>query len=77
MKTVPAVVRFKKRLSNNPNVNLVDMSIPLKSQESIPSLKDVLEMEVASKYYLTNEIIEKLVRESEGKELVSIKVNKR
>lgn len=77
IKQVPMVQRMKKRLQSNPKVNLVDMQIPLGNGEPTPKLKDVLEEGVDEKYYLRNEIVEKIIAESDFTErLVSIKIDK-
>ena len=76
-KRPPLVQRLKARLQTNPKVNLVDMQIPLGNGEPTPKLKDVLETEVDAKYYLRNEIVEKIIRETDFTErLVSIKIDK-
>ena len=56
-KRPPLVTKLKARLSANPKVNLVDMSIPLSSGVPTPTLKDILETDVDEKYYLRNEIV--------------------
>lgn len=72
------VERLKKRLKDNPKVNLVDMSIPLTNGEETPLLKSVLEKSVDEKYYVRHDIVEKIVQETDFKErLVSIKLDKK
>lgn len=71
------VEKLKARLAANPKVNLVNMNIPLKDGSETPKLKSVLESNVDDKYYLRNEIVEKIIQETDFKErLVSIKINK-
>lgn len=77
-KRPPMVERMKARLRANPNVNLVEMNIPLTNGEATPKLKDILEPEVDEKYYLRSEVVEKIVKESGFQErLVSLKVEKK
>lgn len=72
-KRPPLVARLKARLSANPKVNLVDMNIPLSDGSETPRLKDILETDVDEKYYLRNEIVEKIIAETDFTErLVSI-----
>lgn len=72
-KRPPMVLKLKARLKANPNINLSDFSIPLSSGVETPKLKDILESDVHSKYYLRNEIVEKIIAETDFKErLVSI-----
>lgn len=76
-KRPPMVQKLKKRLQDNPKVNLVDMHIPLADGSETPKLKDILEDNVDAKFYLRNEIVEKIIKESDFTErLVSIKVDK-
>lgn len=77
-KRPPMVSRLKARLAANPKVNLVDMNIPLGDGSGVtPKLKDILESEVDSKYYLKNEIVEKIINETDFRErLVSITLEK-
>lgn len=76
-KRPPLVQRMKKRLQSNPKVNLSNFNIPLGNGEPTPKLKGVLETEVDEKYYLRNEIVEKIIAETDFKErLVSIKIDK-
>lgn len=76
-KRLPLVERLKTKLKSNPNVNLVDMNIPLGNGTEIPRLKDILEENVDEKYYLRNEIVEKIIQETDFQErLVSIKLDK-
>jgi hypothetical protein len=77
MKRVPMVTKMRARLKSNPNVNLVDMNMPLTNGLPTPKLKDILETEVDEKYYLKNETIEKIVKESQFQEkLVSFRKDK-
>lgn len=72
-KRPPLVMRLKARLSANPKVNLTNLSIPLSSGQETPRLKDILETDVDEKYYLRNEIVEKIIAETDFTErLVSI-----
>lgn len=77
-KRPPLVEKLKARLAANPKVSLVDMSIPLTNGKGIiPKLKEVLEPEVEDRYYLRNEIVERIIKETDFKErLVSIKIDK-
>ena len=76
-KRPPMVERMKKRLAANPKVNLSDFNIPLTNGSETPRLKDVLEGNVDEKFYLRNEIVEKIIEETDFKErLVSIKIEK-
>lgn len=77
IKPLPMVERMKKRLRDNPKVNLVDMNLPLTNGKETPKLKDILEENVDEKYYLRNEVVEKIVKESKFQErLVTMKVPK-
>lgn len=80
MKTIkrpPMVSRLKARLAANPKINLVDMNIPLTDGSETPKLKDILEENADEKYYLRNEIVEKIINEVDFKErLVSINLPK-
>jgi len=76
-KRLPLVERLKTKLKSNPNVNLVDMNIPLGNGTEIPRLKDILEENVDEKYYLKHSIVQKIVEEVSFRErLVSIKLDK-
>lgn len=76
-KRPPLVTRLKARLSANPKVNLTNLSIPLSSGQETPRLKDILETDVDEKYYLRNEIVEKIIAETDFTErLVSITLEK-
>jgi len=67
------VEKLKARLKANPKVNLVDMQLPLTNGDPTPKLKDVLEGEVADKYYVNQETVEKIIQETDFTErLVSI-----
>lgn len=71
------VLKLKAKLADNPKVNLVDLSIPLGSGVETPKLKDILETDVDEKYYLRNQIVEKIISETDFKErLISITLNK-
>lgn len=77
-KRPPLVTRLKARLSANPKVNLTNLSIPLSSGQETPRLKDILETDVDEKYYLRNEIVEKIIAETDFTErLVSITLEKK
>lgn len=74
IKRPPLVERMKKRLKAIPEINLIDMNIPLTNGKPTPKLKDILEKEVDDKYYLRKDIVEKIVKESGFEErLVSLK----
>jgi hypothetical protein len=78
MKRAPMVERMRARLKANPNINLIDMNIPRTNGEPTPRLKDILESEVDEKYYLRNDVVEKIVQESKFQErLVSMKMEKK
>jgi hypothetical protein len=54
------------------------MNIPRTNGEPTPRLKDILETEVEERYYLRNDIVEKIVQESKFQErLVSMKMEKK
>lgn len=76
-KQVPMVQKLKARLAANSKINLVNMNIPLGDGSETPRLKDILEENVDAKYYLRNEIVEKIINETDFKErLVSINLPK-
>ena len=78
MKRAPMVAKMRERLKANSQVNLVDMDIPRTNGIETPKLKDIVEHEVEDKYYLKNEIVEKIVKDSEFKQsIVSFKVSKK
>jgi hypothetical protein len=78
MKRAPMVERMRARLKANPNINLIDMNIPRTNGEPTPRLKDILETEVEERYYLRNDVVEKIVQESKFQErLVSMKMEKK
>ena len=78
MKRAPMVERMRARLKANPNINLTEMNIPRTNGEPTPRLKDILESEVDEKYYLRNDVVEKIVQESKFQErLVSMKMEKK
>lgn len=75
MKQAPCITRLKKLIKEkHPEINLVDMGIPLSNGSPTPKLKDILETDVDEKYYLKNETVEKIVKEANFQErLVSLK----
>lgn len=76
-KQPPMVSKLKARLAANPKINLTNLSIPLGNGSETPRLKDVLESNVDEKYYLRNEIVEKIINETDFKQrLVSITLEK-
>jgi len=76
-KRAPMVDKMKARLANNPNVDLTDHNIPRSNGLPTPKLKDILETEVDEKYYLKNDTIERIIKESNFEEkLVSFKQEK-
>lgn len=78
MKRAPMVEKMRARLKANPNINIVDMDIPRTNGQETPRLKDILQSDVDEKYYLKNETVEKIVKESKFQErLVSMKVDKK
>lgn len=77
MKRAPMVEKMRKRLKANSKINLIDMDLPRTNGHPTPRLKDVLEESVDEKFYLKNEVVEKIVKESKFQErLVSMKVEK-
>lgn len=78
IKRPPMVAKLKQRLKDNPKVRLCDFNIPLSNGQPTPRLKDILEENVDEKYYLRNEIVQKIVEEADFKErLVSITLEKK
>lgn len=76
-KRAPMVERMRQRLDDNKNVNLKDFNIPTDNGLETPRLKDILETKVDEKYYLKNDVVEKIVSESKFQErLVSLKLTK-
>lgn len=77
-KRPPLVTRLKARLSANPKVSLTNLSIPLSSGQETPRLKDILETDVDENYYVSNSVVEAIIRETDFKErLVSITMKKK
>jgi hypothetical protein len=77
MKRAPMVEKMKVRLKNNPNVNLVDFNIPRDNGLTTPKLRDILEEDVEDKYYLDNQVVERIAKEADFQEkLVSFKQEK-
>jgi hypothetical protein len=78
MKRLPMVTKLKNKLKSNPKVNLVEMNLPMTNGLPTPKLKDVLESEVDEKYYLRNDVVERIIKESNFEErLVSLKTEKK
>lgn len=73
-----AVSRLKALIRKElPEINLGQFDIPLTNGLPTPKLKDILESNVDEKYYLKNEVVEKIVKEANFQErLVSMKVAK-
>jgi hypothetical protein len=72
------VTKLKNKLKSNPKVNLVEMNLPMTNGLPTPKLKDVLESEVDEKYYLRNDVVERIIKESNFEErLVSLKTEKK
>lgn len=79
MKQAKYITRIKKLIKEqHPEINLVDLGIPLSNGLPTPKLKDILETDVDEKYYLKNETVEKIVKEANFQErLVSLKKPKK
>lgn len=79
MKQAKCITKIKALIKqNHPEINLVDMQIPLTNGLPTPKLRDILESNVDEKYYLRNEVVEKIVNESNFQErLVSLKLEKK
>lgn len=79
MKQAKCITKLKKLIkANHPEINLVDLQIPLTNGKDTPKLKDILESEVDEKYYLRNDVVEKIVKEANFQErLVSMKAAKK
>ena len=68
IKRPPVAEKMKKRLRNNPDVNLVDFNIPMTNGLPTPSIKDILEDKVSEKYYLKQETVDKIIKEDKFQE---------
>lgn len=79
MKQAKCITKLKALIKKeHPEINLVDLGLPLTNGLPTPKLKDILESEVDEKYYLRNDIVEKIVKESGFQErLVSLKKDKK
>lgn len=74
------IARLKALIKlEHPEINLANFEIPLTNGKETPKLKDILETgPVDEKYYLRNEVVEKIVKESGFQEkLVSLKIGKK
>lgn len=75
-----AITRLKALIKKDfeAEINLGQFNIPLTNGLPTPKLKDILEGEVDEKYYLRNEVVEKIVKEANFQErLVSMKAAKK
>lgn len=75
VKQAKCITRIKDLIKlEHPEINLVDFQIPLTNGLPTPKLKDILESNVDEKYYLRNDVVEKIVKEANFQErLVSFK----
>ncbi len=73
-----AITRLKALIKKElPEIQLGQFNIPLTNELPTPKLKDILEEEVDEKYYLRNEVVERIVKEANFQErLVSMKLGK-
>lgn len=78
MKQAKCIKKLKDLIKKqHPEINLVDLNIPLTNDKPTPKLKDILESDVDEKYYLKSSVVEKIVKEANFQErLVSMKVDK-
>jgi len=76
--SIKCVLKIKDKIKKNfPEINLVDFSIPLDNGIPTPRLMDILEVDVNEKYYLKNEVVEKIIKESKFQErMVSFRKDK-
>lgn len=79
VKQAKCITKLKKLIKeHHPEINLVDLGIPLTNGMPTPKLKDILETDVDERYYLKNETVEKIVKEANFQErLVSMKKPKK
>jgi hypothetical protein len=79
LKQAKCITKLKKLIKTlHPEINLVDMNIPLTNGKPTPKLRDILETDVDEKYYLRNDVVEKIVKEANFQErLVSLKSPKK
>jgi hypothetical protein len=74
----PMIAKLKKKIKAMPEINLVDMEIPLSNGRPTQKLSDILEPEVDDSYFTGKAIVEALVAQSEFQEgFVSIKTPKK
>lgn len=72
-----SITKLKEQLKLNQNIRLTDFNLPLTNNLPTPKLRDILEENVDEKYYLRNETVEKIVRESGFEErMVSFRKDK-
>jgi hypothetical protein len=79
MKQAKCISKLKALIKKqHPEINLVDLDLPLSNGKPTPKLKDILEKDVDEKYYLRNDVVEKIVKEANFQErLVSLKRDKK
>jgi hypothetical protein len=78
MKQAKCIIKIKKLIKEkHPDINLVDLHIPLTNGLPAPKLKDILESEVDEKYYIKSALVEKIAAEADFSEkLISLKTEK-
>lgn len=78
IKQAKCIARIKDLIKKeHPEIKLGQFNIPLTNGLPTPKLKDILEENVDEKYYLRNEVVEKIVKEANFQErLVSLKASK-
>jgi hypothetical protein len=62
------ITKLKKKFRDMPDVNLVDMGIPLTNGHPEKKLSDILETEVDDSYFQGHPMVEALVAKSEFQE---------
>ena len=64
MKRLPIVTKHKAKAKANPNINLMDLNLPLTNGLPTPDIIDILEKVVDEKYYLKQETVDKILKGS-------------
>lgn len=79
IKQAKCITRIKAKIKlEHPEISLANFDIPLTNGMPTPKLKDILESNVDEKYYLRNDVVEKIVKEANFQErLVSFKQGKK